>query len=150
MTPPIRYRPHHFICSLGFENKGYSDAFIANMADIITGQLRVPSGRDKLIEVTVQADDICAHCPKRRGFGCTSQSKIDALDTAHAAALGLTDGEQITWGDALERIKTRVSPDDLNRICKGCSWLEHGMCKAAVARLRDAGAQCALDPDAPE
>ncbi len=66
MITPIRYRPHHFLCSLGFENKGYSDAFIANMADIVVGQLRAPSGEEKLIEVTVEADDICAPCPKRK------------------------------------------------------------------------------------
>ena len=150
MTPPIRYRPHHFLCSLGFENKGYSDAFIANMADIVVGQLRAPSGGDKLIEVTLHADDICAPCPKRRGTGCTSQPKIDALDMTHASALGLNDGDQLTWGQALERIKTRVAPEDLHHICKDCAWLEYGMCAAAVARLRDADAQTPLDPEAPE
>lgn len=150
MTPPIRYRPHHFLCSLGFENKGYSDAFIANMADIVMGQLRTPDGSDKIIEVTVQADDICAPCPKRRDLGCVEQPKIDALDQAHAAALGLKDGDQLTWGDALARIKARVAPRDLRRICKDCAWLEYGMCEAAVARLHDAGKQSALDPQASE
>ena len=35
MTKPLRYRPHHFLCSLGFEGKGYSDAFTANMEAIV-------------------------------------------------------------------------------------------------------------------
>lgn len=150
MTTPIRYRPHHFLCSLGFENKGYSDAFIANMADIVVGRLRAPAGDAEILQVTVQADDICGPCPKRRGTGCTSQARIDALDAAHAAALGLKDGDQITWGDAMERVKRLVAPEDLNQICEGCGWLEYGMCAAAVARLRDAEPNIPLDPDTPQ
>ncbi|MEP3347614.1 MAG: DUF1284 domain-containing protein [Litoreibacter sp.] len=150
MSHPIHYRPHHFLCSLGFENKGYSDAFIANMASIVEGQLRAPSGEDKKLKITFQADDICAPCPKRRGTGCSEQAKIDTLDAAHAKALGLSEGDVITWGEALERIKSRITPPDLHRICKDCAWLEYGMCEAAVARLRDAEVQSPLDPRAPE
>lgn len=31
MPDPVRYRPHHFLCSLGYEGKGYSEAFTDNM-----------------------------------------------------------------------------------------------------------------------
>ena len=30
----LSFRPHHFLCTLGFEGKGYSDAFTRNMAEI--------------------------------------------------------------------------------------------------------------------
>ena len=65
--PIVRYRPHHFLCSLGFEGKGYSEAFTANMAAIVMGRLRAAGGDATLIEVTPATDDICAPCPKRRG-----------------------------------------------------------------------------------
>ena len=44
MTTPVRFRPHQFLCSLGFEGKDYSDAFTANMTAIVLDQLRGPGG----------------------------------------------------------------------------------------------------------
>jgi len=135
MAEPVRYRPHHFLCSLGFQGKGYSEAFAANMATIVMGRLRAAGGMDTVIEVTGATDDICAPCPKKRGLACTSQAKITRLDTAHAAALGLAPGDRITWGQALARIRAQVRPGDLARLCAGCDWLQDGMCETALAAL---------------
>jgi len=135
MTPVLRYRRHHFLCSLGFEGKGYSDGFTANMAAIVMGQLRAAGGCATLIEVTDQADAICAPCPRRQGTGCAEQARIDRLDKAHGAALGLAPGDQVIWGEALALIRARVMPGDLAQICAGCRWHAEGMCEAALARL---------------
>ena len=135
MTDALPYRRHHFLCSLGFEGKGYSDGFTANMAAIVQGRLRAPQGAATLIEVTATADAICAPCPRRQGSGCIEQPRIDALDAAHGAALGIAPGDQLTWGDALALIRARVMPGDLARLCAGCSWYGAGMCEAALARL---------------
>ncbi|MEO3414765.1 DUF1284 domain-containing protein [Roseovarius sp. CAU 1744] len=136
MTPPvITYRPHHFLCSLGFQGKGYSDGFTANMSRIVVDTLRAPGGDDTLIEVTGVTDDICAPCPKRRGTLCTEQEKISALDMRHARALGLFDGTRITWAEAKRRIVKRVPPGSLQTLCQGCQWLELGLCEQALADL---------------
>ncbi|WP_284165582.1 DUF1284 domain-containing protein [Frigidibacter sp. SD6-1] len=103
---PIRYRPHHFLCSLGFQGKGYSEGFTANMTAIVMGRLRATGGDATVIEVTGATDDICAPCPKRRGQLCTNQDKIKTLDRAHAAALRLEPHETLTWGEAKGRDKT--------------------------------------------
>ncbi|MGK7653340.1 DUF1284 domain-containing protein [Roseovarius sp. B08] len=134
---PLRYRPHHFLCSLGFQGKGYSDAFTANMARIVEDRLRAPGGDDVEIEVVAATDEICAPCPKRRGTRCTSQDKIAALDTRHADALGLTVGTRLTWGDAKRRIAANVPPGALSQLCAGCQWLELGLCEAAVIELHE-------------
>ena len=105
MTTPLRYRPHHFLCSLGFEGKGYSDAFTENMAAIVIGRLRAPGGDSVEIEVVGTTDDICAPCPKRQNALCNDQSKIDRLDKAHARALRIDTGDRLTWSDALTRIR---------------------------------------------
>lgn len=133
----VRYRPHHFLCSLGFEGKGYSKAFTANMTAIVMGQLRAEGGDATVIEVTGATDDICAPCPKRRGTLCTSQDKIKVLDRAHAARLRLTPHERLTWGEAKTRIRAHVAPGDLKSLCSGCEWEPFGMCEAALARLHD-------------
>lgn len=132
---PVRFRPHHFLCAIGFEGKGYSDVFTANMAQIIGG-LRAKGGGATVIEVQGAADDICGPCPLRRGLGCENQAKIDQLDAAHAAALGLAPGDVITWDAAQDRIAQRIAPDDLDQICAGCSWLPMGMCKRALRDLK--------------
>ena len=100
MSAPLKFRPHHFLCALGFEGKGYSSGFIANMSGIVDGQLRGPQGDETVIEVVRDADAICAPCPQRIGAGCAKQDRITALDDAHADALRLTGGDRLTWGEA--------------------------------------------------
>ena len=133
----IRYRPHHFLCSLGFEGKGYSDAFTANMDAIVMGRLRAKGGDETEIEVTGATDDICAPCPKRRGRLCTNESKIKVLDRAHAGTLRLKPHERLTWGEAKTRIRANVTPGSLKTLCAGCEWEPYGMCEAALQRLHD-------------
>jgi len=130
----IRFRPHHFLCALGFQGKGYSGSFTANMAGIVD-RLRGPDGGDVPLQVTHQADAICAPCPHKRGIGCAKEAKITALDRRHASALGLADGDYLTWDDAQARIRARVAPGDLQRLCAGCAWLDLGLCEGALARL---------------
>ena len=131
----ISFRPHHFLCSLGYQGKGYDDAFTANMDAVVADGLHQSGGDDTLITVVRQADVICAPCPQRRGQGCASQSKIDGLDDRHAARLNLMEGEQLTWAEAKERIAAKVKSGDLADLCEGCQWLELGLCEDALTRL---------------
>lgn len=132
----LRFRPHHFLCSLGYQGKGYSAQFTTNMDGIVFGRLRACADEDTRIEVVEVSDDICAPCPHRRGSSCDKVDKIAALDRRHADRLGLRNGQVIGWHEARERIRQRVAPQDLDVICEGCEWLKAGMCKQAVARLR--------------
>lgn len=133
---PVHFRPHHFLCSVGFAGKGYSERFAANMSEIVEGRLRSEDGDQTDIRVVAAADDICAPCPHRRGEGCVRQQRIDGLDQRHAKALDLQAGDVLTWGAARRRIAARIKPEDLDRICAGCQWLPLGLCKQAVAQLR--------------
>lgn len=135
MKGGLTFRPHHFLCALGYRGKGYSDAFTANMTQIVTNGLFANGGDHTLIRVRAAADSLCAPCPKRRGEGCTNQAEIDALDGRHAAALNLKHGDVLTWGQAKMRIREKVRPDDLDSLCKGCKWLELGLCKSALSDL---------------
>lgn len=135
---PIRYRPHHLLCSLGFQGKGYSPAFTANMGRIVDGRLRAAGGEAVVIEIARQADDLCAPCPRRRGRLCAAQARVAALDARHARALGLVAGLRITWGAARARMRRRLPPGALARLCAGCAWLGLGVCEAALAELHAA------------
>lgn len=142
-NPPIRFRPHHFLCALGYEGKGYSPAFTDNMTAIVVARLRAEGGMDDVIEVTRVADSLCAPCPSRRGESCQSAERITALDTAHAAALGLAEGDRLRWGAALERMRA-LPPDIHAQICTECPWRPLGLCAAALARLQ--AGSCGLSP----
>ncbi|MDD7969615.1 DUF1284 domain-containing protein [Roseinatronobacter alkalisoli] len=134
MTEPVQFRPHHFLCALGFQGKGYSDRFTRNMADIVA-QLRAPDGGNTLIEVTGVADSICAPCPHRRGQSCVKADQIAALDNRHAQALGLRAGQRLTWAEAQSRVRAHVPPGSLRELCAGCQWLEFGLCEAGLSAL---------------
>lgn len=134
MSGPVQFRPHHFLCALGYQGKGYSAGFTANMDEVVN-TLRGPDGAGVEIEVTLQADTLCAPCPHRRGIGCTHAGKISKLDERHARALGLSDGARLNWGDALLRIRAHVPPGSLSTLCEGCQWLDYGLCEAALLEL---------------
>ncbi len=133
----LRFRPHHFLCSLGFQGKGYSDGFTANMDRIVNGRLRAPGGDAVEIEVIRHTDDICAPCPKRQDTSCQNQTEIAALDRQHLAALDLRYGQILSWGAAQALIRRKIRPRDLPTICAGCQWLSLGLCESALRELHD-------------
>lgn len=132
--PPLRFRPHHFLCSLSFQGKGYSAPFVENY-QAICDQLRSPDGDCTEIEVVSEADSICQPCPHRRGTLCETQAKIDRLDQAHATVLGLKEGDRLTWGEAKERLRERMSVATHLEICRECAWRDHGDCQKALESL---------------
>ncbi|MGN6671195.1 MAG: DUF1284 domain-containing protein [Candidatus Nucleicultricaceae bacterium] len=132
----IHFRPHHFMCALGFQGSGYSNAFVENFSNIIK-VINAEEGQQVAIKVTFEADAICAPCPNRRETLCTEQGKIERLDRAHAAALQLQAGEILNWKEAKERIRSRVSFDVFDQICDGCSWKSLGFCESALRKLHE-------------
>ncbi|MBK5934360.1 hypothetical protein C8N32_10559 [Rhodovulum imhoffii] len=130
----LRLRPHHFLCVLGFQGKGYDDGFAANMARIVA-ILRAPQGGSTMIEVVSRIDDICAPCPHRAGASCEAQEKISRLDRVHGAALGLSPGDRLSWGTARDRIRATIRPEDLGHLCPDCQWRPLGLCEAALGAL---------------
>ena len=105
MTKKIRYRPHHFLCSVGWQGMGYSKDFSLNMDSIVDGTLRAAGGDSTIIEVVKYTDDICSPCPHRREKLCEKQETIEKIDNAHSKKLGLKIGKNITWGDAKKLIR---------------------------------------------
>lgn len=132
----IQFRPHHFLCTLGFQGKGYSETFVANyqkLADLLreTGD----AGENTWIEVAADTDSICEPCPNRRNALCTSEEKIRKLDHAHAAVLGLKAGRRIQWKEAKDLIASKMSLEKFDLACAPCSWKAMGVCEKALTEL---------------
>lgn len=125
------------MCTLGFEGKGYSPAFVENYS-AIAAELLAPGGGPTPIQVTHRADSICAPCPNRAGEGCVSSQKIEALDQAHSRMLGLQDGQVLSWDEAKVKVAQNVTREGFDRACAPCSWKSLGVCEKALERLKRA------------
>ena len=130
----IAFRPHHFLCALCFQGRGYSPAFVANFQAIMDS-LNSPTGNATPITITHHTDSICAPCPNRIGQTCTTEQKITVLDNAHATALAIHAGETLTWGDAKKRIAEKLSLDTFHQICATCSWKNLGICEDVLTKF---------------
>lgn len=131
----IKFRPHHFLCSVGFQGKGYSPAFVQNFTDIMA-ILNAPKGDEIEIEVTDITDSICDPCPLKKEHLCSTQEKIQSLDDNHAQILNLKPGQIISWGDAKKRIVEKMTLNEFNQACAQCSWKTLGICEQALINLR--------------
>ena len=127
----INFRPHHFLCALCFKGKGYSANFIANFTAIMN-KLNAPDGDATAIHVVSHTDAICAPCPHRTGKTCTSEENINVLDRAHAEALSIQAGDELTWGEAKERIQNNITLATFHRICATCEWKPLGICEEVI------------------
>jgi hypothetical protein len=131
----FKYRPHHFLCTVGFKGLGYSPSFVHNYTQVHS-ILTSENGDAILLEVTYHSDVICAPCPHKRGTSCDTPGLIHQLDSRHGTALNLTAGDQITWGNAKKRIVQNITDTVFHYICDGCSWKDMGMCQQALHDLK--------------
>lgn len=128
MTTEIYFRPHHFLCTLCFQGKGYSPAFIANYYAIIAAL----TNEQTKITVTNKTDSICEPCPHRTQYFCQSEDSISILDHAHATALGISPLQQLSWHEAKQIIKEKITLETFQHICASCSWQALGICENAL------------------
>lgn len=124
----LQFRPHHFLCALCFQGRGYSPAFVTNF-HVIMAALQEINGDNIDITITNKTDSICAPCPHRIEQNCSTEEKIAVLDRAHSNALQLQHIKSITWGDAKKRIAENISLALFHDICSTCNWKSLGICE---------------------
>ena len=130
----ITFRPHHFLCALCFQGKGYSPEFISNFSNIMN-HLNSSHVDDVVIEVVEYTDSICEPCPSKRGQCCDSQKKILRIDRAHADILQVNQGDKITWGEAKKRIGEFMTLEKFHEACSPCAWKKTGMCESVLSQF---------------
>lgn len=125
----INFRPHHFLCTLCFQGKGYSLAFVANYESIAAHIKEDPASPIKVVNRT---DSICDPCPHKQGALCDAQEKIATLDAAHSAALDIRPGDVLTWTEAQQRIADKLTLAKFHTICATCHWKALGLCEKTL------------------
>ncbi len=131
----IKLRPHHLLCLIGWRGNGYNEAFSANF-DKVAAALR-GGGR---FEAVMGTDDICAACPHNEEGECRRgpRARPLLLDQRVLERLELEAGQAYDYASVADALPARISPDDLASICAGCSWLDRGWCRTALAELKGA------------
>ncbi|MCM1000941.1 MAG: DUF1284 domain-containing protein [Wolbachia endosymbiont of Melophagus ovinus] len=126
----IRFRPHHFMCTLAFRGYGYSQGFVKNYRKIANKVIANPNTQIKVIG---NLDSICSACPNQTKKGeCTTQAKVLELDRRHMEVLEIKIGETLTWNEAVKRIREKMSLEKFDYACEKCNWQPYGMCKSAL------------------
>jgi hypothetical protein len=129
----IAFRPHHFLCTLGFRGSGYSPHFVKNYTQIVEALQR---DEELPIQVIEGADSICAACPHQSIEGCAVEEKIQGLDARHAHILNLKAGGVLSWKEAQQRLKDHMTIEAFHHACAGCEWKAWGVCEIALRKLR--------------
>lgn len=127
----IHLRPHHFLCTINFKKKGYSPDFVQNFSKILK---QLKDNPDQKITIVGQADSICSACPKRHHAEC-DKPLILTLDKRHADAFGLTPGSIVSWAEAFQKIRQKLTIPLFLQICQGCPWLDVGICLENIKKI---------------
>jgi hypothetical protein len=132
----INFRPHHFLCALCFQGRGYSPAFVTNFIAIMS-ILNGAEGDTTHIQIVKQTDSICDPCPNRKNTACQTEEKITLLDDAHAGVLEINPDTHITWGEAKNKIAQKLTLEKFHRICATCQWKPLGICENVLREFLD-------------
>ena len=120
----IPLRAHHGLCLRFFQGKGYSGAFVENMA-----QKKAMLEENPLVRLTDQADEICRACPNNLSGQCESAEKVRRYDREVLSRCGLTVGDVLPYRELTERVrKTILLPGHREEICGDCQWTDLCQC----------------------
>lgn len=133
----IKLRGHHLLCIHGFQGMGYNPAFIEKMKEV--SSFMKDENLNGLVQVQAAVDHVCQSCPHFAEIGCQSaysaEMKIRDMDHRVLQHLGLEKGGIYKKNDLINVTRRKVRPDDLDSLCRGCSWLNYGMCKEGIGKL---------------
>lgn len=122
----MNLRPHHLLCTQGYEGKGYSDGFVSNMSRIVERLRKDPQCR---INIVFSTDYICSDCPQKSCEGkCRSDEKVLRYDKAVIDLLDLQEGEYV-YQELISKLDLILDDDMLKNICGDCEWYENSACR---------------------
>jgi len=129
----MRLRPHHLLCTQGYSGKGYSEAFVKNMDEVVH-RLRT---EDKTpIELVFSTDDLCSCCPDMLDTDlCRDNEKVKRFDRKAAEYFGLEEKTYI-YQELASYIRRHTTPDMLADICCGCSWYPVSACREKITGIK--------------
>ena len=115
-------RPHHGMCFLFYEGKGYSEDFTDHMGRIIRQMEEDPG---QIVTLKAETDIVCEHCPNNVSGTCTSSDKVARYDRAVLEECGFNEGDKIPYSQFKSRVnECIISAGVRSKICGDCTWNE--------------------------
>lgn len=125
----MRLRPHHLLCTQGYSGHGYSEDFVTNM-NFWVNRMRLED--DFTVTITRSTDDLCSHCPNKRGEGlCEDDAKVLKYDEAVMKLFHLEEKTYV-YKDLIRQIDAVMTRETMQSICGNCSWYEMSQCTANI------------------
>jgi hypothetical protein len=121
MYSTIYLRPHHLICLVHFQGKGYDEIFVSEVEKIVS-VLRVNQD-EKLVHIVNGCDDVCKFCCNRIENLCSQECWISELDDKFSAKLHLNKCKALSFND-MQLMANELTIEDLMNICSGCEWIQ--------------------------
>lgn len=116
--PVTSLRPHHALCVLFFEGKGYSQEFVENMTSFV-------SEPSTTLQLTTGCDTLCQACPHNQNGYCEDEAKVSLFDqrTMDLAGAGLETDQPIPLRELCQRVyDTILQQGLLAEVCGECEW----------------------------
>lgn len=133
----LSLRGHHLLCLLGYRGYGYSREHEEKLWQM---KRLLWSSPETVVKIEDRPDGVCHSCPHLKDGACAreagSEVRVRGRDQRVMARLGLSSGERLAWGGVVERLRARVTPEDLAQLCSACSWLPLGYCLEGLKSIR--------------
>ncbi|MCL2438043.1 MAG: DUF1284 domain-containing protein [Coriobacteriia bacterium] len=125
----LRLRPHHLLCTQGYEGKGYNQEFVRNMTVIVSRLRNEDSTPIKLVFTT---DSICDKCPKKVAAGiCEKDLKVKMMDKKVMDCFNLEE-DNYSYQEVIKKINKGMTAAMLDDICNDCSWFLESACRQNI------------------
>lgn len=122
----MRLRPHHLLCTQSYSGKGYNNAFVENMNQIVA-ELRENEATP--VEIVFSTDDLCAYCPNMLETNlCKEQDKVKDYDQKVIDYFHIEEKIYL-YQDITRKIRAEMTPEMLKDICGNCEWYPTSACK---------------------
>ena len=122
MPEIIKLRPHHLLCIIAFEPKGYDELYILFMQKLIDWLSNNPKQK---ILLTDGLCITCDYCPHNDNGKCVKELKVQEIVQNILNLTRLTIGETMEW-ETLRQIvaKKIIIEDKFYEACGICSFYE--------------------------
>ena len=130
LSEPMKLRPHHLLCTQGFQGKGYSEDFVSNMKHYVKQMRENPDFR---VTITDETDDLCSSCPNKLSQkSCRDDEKVLLFDKNVLDLFEIKSGETYSYQSLIRIIDENMTAEKMKRICGDCSWFKVSACMKNV------------------
>ena len=116
--PLTTLRPHHTLCALFFEGKGYSQGFVENMWAVV-------GDPGQNVRITSGCDVLCQACPHNENGLCDDEAKVSGFDQHVLSQISslIEIAEPIPLSSLCQVVYDAILREGLlEKVCGECEW----------------------------